>query len=118
MGKTIATKATKQQLRAYREQLLADHPQTDPFFVDLLLDVYERNAGFVEALAKKHRGKGPPTSPVTPKRTLTEKGIRVLAEGEYEWPEQEANAKFLGAESSVEISELTGKDDDRAAEEP
>ena len=86
---------TKKQREDFRLQLITDNPRTDPYFVDLLLDVYDKNAGFVETLVKKHKQAPAPNKAYTP---LVQKSIAVLADGEFEWPEQQANAKAIACE--------------------
>ena len=85
---------TQKQRDDYRRQLLTENPKTDPYFVDILLDVYDKHPAFVESLtrSKKKKGKEPSTPPTSP--VYTAKTISVLPEGEFKWPEQDGAAKF------------------------
>ena len=89
---------------------MTENPKTDPYFVDILLDVYDKHPAFVESLTRSARAETatrktkkktkeastPPNSPV-----YTAKTISVLPEGEFEWPEQDGAAKFYEEEEGI-----------------
>ena len=101
---------TDKQRREFEAEIARTHPQLDPYFIKLLLDVYQSNAPFVEGLAKKHKAK--PPCAAKPK-ALVQKSIEVLKE--YEWPEQDstifstdAKAEFQDGPSCEERGAPTG----------
>ena len=95
---------TKKQREEYRAQLVAENPRTELFFIDMLLDVYDKTPGFVDTLSKKY-SKMPP-KPETPPKKLEAELITCIPAGEFVWPEQDDNAKFLGTGEISDITEI------------
>ena len=47
------TMATKSQILQWRAELIKDYPTTDPYFIDLILELYEKNPDYVKRLPKR-----------------------------------------------------------------
>jgi hypothetical protein len=45
--------ATEVQLKTWKKELMTDYPNIDPYFVDLVLDLYKHNPDYVKKLHKK-----------------------------------------------------------------
>lgn len=45
--------ASEHQLKQWRKELLADFKHCDPYFIDLVLDLYKHNPDYVKKLPKR-----------------------------------------------------------------
>jgi hypothetical protein len=45
--------ASDQQLKKWREELIRDYPNTDPYFIDVVLDTYKHDPDYIKKLPKK-----------------------------------------------------------------
>jgi hypothetical protein len=45
--------ATDIQIKQWRKELIRDYPQCDPYFLDLVLDIYKHNPDYIKKLHKK-----------------------------------------------------------------
>lgn len=107
---------TKAQAKLYGEKLLAENPLVDPYFIELLLSVYEKSPAFVDNLVKADQKKNAKVSIKTTaperKRPVETRGVRVLTPEEFEWPEQKG-AELIelktGAEAEAEMERLQGE---------
>lgn len=45
--------ATEVQIKQWRKELMKDYPTTDPYFIDLVLDLYKYNPDYIKKLPKK-----------------------------------------------------------------
>lgn len=45
--------ATKAQIRQWKEELKRDFPTCEPYFIDLVCDIYEKNPEYMKKLPKK-----------------------------------------------------------------
>lgn len=44
---------TASQRKQWKQELLRDYPNTEAYFIDLVLDLYDKNADYVKKLHKK-----------------------------------------------------------------
>lgn len=45
--------ASDHQLKQWRKELMADFPNVEPYFLDLVLDLYKHNPDYVKKLPKR-----------------------------------------------------------------
>lgn len=92
---------TKKQRADFEDSLMQDFPQLDPYFVNILLDVYEKNPTFVEKLSRKHEKMGPPP-PVAVETLIT--GAVEVKPANDDWPEQDPLFRVLEEEEEPPFS--------------
>jgi len=45
--------ATKAQLKQWKAELTRDYPTCEPYFIDLILELYEKNPEYIKKLPKR-----------------------------------------------------------------
>lgn len=86
-------KPTDKQIEEWRKQMKKDHPLVEDYFIDLLLEVYKSDPGYVEAAvkkAKKEQAKFQVKSTVPPTpQTFEAKTVEIIPPELAKMPEQE-----------------------------
>ena len=106
MPKETTRCVTKKMRQDWEDELTKKYPGTDPYFIGLLLDSYEKNPSYVDQLIKTHKKNDQSRMKVSPAEpeSYEIKSIEINAIKPEDWPEQDSKVARLLTEEEYEQS--------------